>query len=55
MKKKVLIEFGMSWKEYSNQWLPFVKQYEREWDMSYSKGIITISCPEDLYNNYINN
>lgn len=55
MNKKVIIEFKMSWKEYSNQWQPFVLKHERNWDMSYRDGMVTISCPEELYNNYLNN
>lgn len=55
MKKKVLIQFDMSWKEYRNQWLAFVEKYDRDWDMSCKNSIVTISCSEELYNNYINN
>jgi len=46
--------FEMTWIEYANQWQPFVLHLQRNWDMSYKKGMVTISCPLELYNKYVN-
>lgn len=54
MKTETMVKITMSWVEYSNSWLPFVKGKERTWDMSYFNGLVTVLCSEELYNEFEN-
>lgn len=52
-KAEELMRFSLSWREYSVSWIPFVKDKKRNWDMSYSKGEVTITCPSELYDEFM--